>query len=105
MDQMQQLRTVWGGVPRKAQASIAAIAVATIVVLYLVVQMASSTDWVAIESGMQPAKTASAVKVLVDAKIAARIGDGGSSVQVPRESLDKARVALAEGNALGGSSY
>lgn len=103
MEQVKQLRGTLLGLPARAQLAVAGIAVATIVVLFVVISSATRTEWVTASSSLRIEKASAAQQALQDAKIESRLADNGTSVQVPKEFYDKARAALAEVNLLGGA--
>lgn len=104
MNQLTNARTFVEGLPRRAQFVILGIVAVTFVVLFLVVRAATATDWVSVRSGVSPEDTGQITAALEEANIAYEISAQGSSVQVAKEQVSEARVAMAEAGVLGGSS-
>ena len=96
MDQVKQMRTTLGGLPRQAQLAVMGIVVVTVLILMVVTRAATHTEWVTLSDGMQPATAAKAQKALDSGKIENRLGANATTLEVPKAQVSTAQAALAE---------
>lgn len=75
---------------------LAACAVAFLAAVFLVFRMASAPSYVTVMSGIDPAKSADITATLSAAGISGHLVSGGTELQVPQGSEDKAVTALAQ---------
>src|SRR4051794_37915549 len=65
------------------------------VVAFLLVSLATKPTYTTLSAGIDPAQTGKITTALESAGVAYKIGNGGTSIQVPESSISQARVALA----------
>ncbi|MEW6582107.1 MAG: flagellar basal-body MS-ring/collar protein FliF, partial [Actinomycetota bacterium] len=70
--------------------------------LFLLMRLSGSAAYSNLVAGVTPQDAASVTSKLRDAGIAYKLADGGSTVKVPADKLDQARIDLAQTNLLGG---
>jgi flagellar M-ring protein FliF len=92
--QLTSLRGAWSGIPARARYAIIAVAVATLVVLFLVLRASTSTEWKAVASDLPPEKIGEAQTALEEAGIESQVSENGLAIEVPVEDLPKAASAL-----------
>lgn len=106
MDQVKQIGGMWSTFPKRAQMAALAIAVGTLLVLFFVIRTSTHTTWVPVSTGIKSGASGNITAALDKAKIKYQINASGSSVEVPRSALQKARVALAgDGVLANGNSH
>ena len=100
---MQSVRSVLARLSPRGKIALAGAAVALLVLVFVLFQLATKQSYSTLASGVDPAETGDITKALEDKGIAYSVGDGGTAVQVASSDVAKARIALAEGNVVGGS--
>jgi flagellar M-ring protein FliF len=80
----------------KAKIALAAGAVATVVVLFLLVRMATAPSYQTLLSGIDPSDTGKVTKALDEQGISYELRNGGTAVAVLPDDTARARIALAE---------
>jgi flagellar M-ring protein FliF len=97
------VRTVLARLSPRGRIALAAACVAVVVLLFVMFQMATSKSYTTLASGVDPSETGQITKVLEEKGIAYQLQNGGTAVAVAGPDVSKARIALAEGDVLGGS--
>lgn len=100
---MQSVRSVLARLSPRGRIALAGAAVALVLLVFVLFQLATKQSSTTLASGVDPAETGDITKALEDKGIPYSVGDGGTSVSVPSSDVSKARIALAEGNVLGGT--
>jgi flagellar biosynthesis/type III secretory pathway M-ring protein FliF/YscJ len=92
--QLTRLRGAWSGIPARAQYAIIGVAVVTILIMFLVLRAATSTEWTVAASDLSNDKLGEAQTVLQEAGIENRVSATGAAIEVPVADLPKAANAL-----------
>lgn len=92
--QLTRLRGAWSGIPARAQYAIIGVAVVTILIMFLVLRAATSTEWSVAASGLSNDKLGQAQSVLDEAGITNRVSSTGGAIEVATVDLPKAANAL-----------
>ncbi|MCW2960834.1 MAG: flagellar M-ring protein FliF [Thermoleophilia bacterium] len=92
--QLNSLRGAWGTLPKRAQVAILAVTVVTVVVLFLVLRAATSTEWVVASQDLSADKLGQAEASLEEAGIEYRANPTGTALEVPKDMHGKAAAAL-----------
>jgi flagellar M-ring protein FliF len=100
---VQSVRSVLARLSPRGRIALAGAALALVVLVFVLFQLATKQSSTTLASGVDPAETGDITKALEDKGIPYSVGDGGTSVSVPSSDVSKARIALAEGNVLGGT--
>lgn len=100
---MATVRSVLAKLSTRGKIALGGAGLAVVVLLYVMFQMATQQSHATLASGIDPAETGDITKVLEEKGIGFETGDGGTSVAVAESDVDKARIALAESNVVGGS--
>lgn len=100
---MEAARSVLARLSTRGKFALGAAALAIIVLVYVMFQMATAQSNSTLASGIDPAETGDITKVLEDKGIGYEIGNAGTSVAVASGDVAKARIALAESDVVGGS--
>jgi flagellar M-ring protein FliF len=97
------VRSVLARLSTRGKIALGGAALAVLVLVIVMFQMATQQSYTKVASGIDPAETGQVTKALEEKGIGFQIGDGGTSVSVPESSVDQARIALAESDAVGGN--
>jgi flagellar M-ring protein FliF len=97
------VRSVLARLSTRGKIALGAAALAVVVLVFVLFQMATQQSYTKVASGIDPAETGEVTKALEAGGIAYQLGDGGTSVSVADSEVDRARIALAESNAIGGN--
>lgn len=100
---MDSVRSVLSRLSPRGRIALAGSALAVIVLVFVMFQMATQQSYSKVASGIDPAETGEVTTVLEEKGIGTQIGDGGTSVSVAASDVDKARIALAESDVIGGN--
>ncbi len=92
--QLTRLRGAWSGMPARAQYAIIGVAVVTILVMFLVLRAATSTEWTAVASDLPAEKLGEAEAALEEAGIEHRLSETGTAIEVAKADAPKAAAAL-----------
>jgi flagellar M-ring protein FliF len=92
--QLTRLRGAWSGMPTRAQYAIMGVAVVTVLVMFLVLRAATSTEWVPVASDLPAEKLGEAETALEEAGIEHRLSDTGTAIEVAKADAPKAASAL-----------
>ena len=92
--QLTRLRGAWSGMPARAQYAIIGVAVVTILVMFLVLRAATSTEWSMIAADLPADKLGEAETVLEEAGIEHRLAETGRAIEVAKADVPKAQAAL-----------
>jgi flagellar M-ring protein FliF len=92
--QLTRVRGAWSAMPARARYAIIGVAVATVLVLFLVLRAASSTTWTAVATDLPADKLGEAQVVLEEASIENRVSEDGTDIEVPEADAPKAANAL-----------
>ncbi len=100
---MASVRSVLSRLSPRGRIALAGAILAVVVLVFVLFQMATSQSYTTVASGIDPAETGQVTKALEADGIGYQIGGGGTSVSVAEGEVDKARIALAESDAVGGN--
>lgn len=100
---MASVRSVLSRLSPRGKLALGGAVLAVFVLLFVLFQMATQQSYTKVASGIDPAETGQVTKALEESGIAYQLGDGGTSVSVADSEVDKARIALAESDAVGGN--
>lgn len=100
---MQSVRSVLARLSPRGRIALAGAALALVLLVFVLFQLATKQSSSTLASGVDPAETGQITKALESKGIAYSVGDGGTSVSVASSDVAKARIALAESNVVGGS--
>src|SRR3954451_11366410 len=99
---MESLRTLFANMTPRGRMMLGGSVVGTLVVTFLLMQMAGAPSYDVVVAGINPADTGK-ISTALDAKgIHYKISNNGTSVQVQSDQISQAKVTLAEAG-LGGS--
>jgi flagellar M-ring protein FliF len=93
---VNQLTTLLSSATPKAKAGLAAGALLTLVVLFLLFRLATAPSYETMLTGIDPADTAKVTKALDEQGIAYELQNGGTALGVEGADAPRARIALAE---------
>lgn len=94
MQQLTKVRGAWGTLPTRAQYAVAGVAVVTLLIMFLVLRAATSTEWTPVASDLPTDKIGEAQGVLDEAGITNRVSETGSAIEVAKVDAPKAAAAL-----------
>jgi flagellar M-ring protein FliF len=97
------VRSVLARLSPRGRIALAGAAVAVLVLLFVMFQMASSKSYTTLASGVDPSETGEITAALEEKGIGYRLQNDGTAVAVADSEVSKARIALAESDVLGGS--
>jgi flagellar M-ring protein FliF len=100
---VDSVRSVLARLSPRGRIALAGAALAVVVLVFVMFQMATQQSYSKLASGIDPAETGEITKVLEEKGISSQVGDGGTSVSVSESDVDKARIALAESDVVGGN--
>ncbi len=100
---MQSVRSVLARLSPRGRIALGGAAIALILLVFVLFQLATKQSQTTLASGVDPAETGDITKVLEDKGIGYSVGDGGTSVAVASGDVAKARIALAESDVVGGN--
>ncbi len=92
--QLTRLRGAWGGMPTRAQYAIMGVAVVTVLIMFLVLRAATSTEWVPVASDLPAEKLGEAEAALDEAGITHQLSETGTAIEVAKADAPKAANAL-----------
>jgi len=92
---MKQLTAFFRGLNSRQRILLAAIAVAVLLVIGIFVRLSQTAEYKTLYTGLQPADEQSVVQSLGAKNISYQVSTDGTSVSVPADQLDKARLQLA----------
>jgi flagellar M-ring protein FliF len=95
--QLTSMRNAWGTLPKRAQVAILAVTVLTVLVLFLVLRTATSTEWTPVTQELSADKIGQAETILEEAGIEHQTTATGTALEVPRDAHGKAAAALMTG--------
>src|SRR4051794_17736285 len=99
---MEQIRTLFTNMTPRGRMMLGASVVGTLVLTFLLMQMAGAPSYDTVVAGLNPADTGK-ISSALDAKgIAYKLSNNGTALQVQSDQVSDAKVALAE-NGLGGT--
>ncbi len=100
---MASIRSVLARLSTRGRIALAGAAVAIVVLLFVMFQMASSQSYTTLASGVDPAETGQITGVLEGKGIAYQVRGDGTTVAVADSDVSQARIALAESDVVGGN--
>jgi flagellar M-ring protein FliF len=100
---VQSVRSVLARLSPRGRIALAGAALALVLLVFVLFQLATKQSQTTLASGIDPAETGNITKVLEGKGIAYSVGDGGTSISVAGPDVAKARIALAESDVVGGS--
>ncbi len=93
-EQLTRLRGSWSGMPARAQYAIMGVVVVTVLIMFLVLRAATSTEWVPVASDLPAEKLGEAEAALDEAGIAHQLSATGTAIEVAKADAPKAANAL-----------
>ena len=93
---MESLRTLFANMTPRGRMMLGASVVGTIVVAFLLMQMASAPSYTTLVGGLNPADTSKLTAALDSKGIKYQISNNGTSVQVADDQVSAAKIAMAE---------
>lgn len=100
---MASIRSVLGRLSTRGKIALGGAALALVVLVFVLFQMATKQSYATLATGIEPAETGQVTSVLEEKGIPYEIQNGGTAVAVSDADVSAARIALAESDALGGS--
>lgn len=100
---MESARAVLSNLSNRGKIALGGAALAVLILLFVLFRMATAPSYETVASGLDPADTGGVTKVLEENGIGYELRNNGTAVAVDDKDLDRARIALAESNAAGGS--
>ncbi|HVY97622.1 MAG TPA: flagellar basal-body MS-ring/collar protein FliF [Solirubrobacterales bacterium] len=100
---MASIRSVLARLSTRGRIALAGAAVAIVVLLFVMFQMATSQSYTTLASGVDPAETGQITGVLEDKGIPFEVRGDGTTVAVADSDVSQARIALAESDVVGGN--
>lgn len=100
---MAAARSVLARLSPRGRIALAGAGVAVLVLLFVMFQMATKQSYSTLASGIDPAETGDITGALEEKGIPYQVKNDGTAVAVAEPDVSKARIALAEGDVLGGS--
>lgn len=94
MQQLTKVRGAWGTLPARAQFAVIGVALATVLVMFLVLRAATATEWTPVASDLPSQKIGEAQTVLDEAGITNRVSETGTAIEVAKVDAPKAAAAL-----------
>ncbi len=85
----------WGGLSAQQKTAFAFSILILAILIGIVVMMASTPKYAQVFSNLSPADSNAIVTKLKEMKVNYRLTNGGSTIEVPSESIDETRMALA----------
>src|SRR4051794_26437974 len=93
---MEQIRTLFANMTPRGRMMLGASVVGTLVLTFLLMQMAGAPSYDTVVAGLNPADT-SKLTAALDAKgISYKLSNNGTAVQVQSDQVSDAKIALAE---------
>src|SRR3954451_16748841 len=93
---MESLRSLFANMTPRGRMMLGASVVGTIVVAFLLMQMAGAPSYETVAAGLNPADTGKLTAALDEKGISYKINNNGTAVQVEPDQLSEAKIALAE---------
>ncbi len=100
---MAQIKTVLARLSTRGKLALGGAALAIIVLVFVLFQMATKQSYTTLATGIEPAETGQVTEALEAKGIPFQVQDSGTAVGVPSSDVSQARIALAESDVLGGS--
>ncbi len=100
---MAQIKTVLARLSTRGKLALGGAALALIVLVFVLFQMATKQSYTTLATGIEPAETGQVTEALEAKGIPFQLQDSGTAVGVPSSDVSEARIALAESDVLGGS--
>lgn len=99
MGQLRKASDFWAGLAGPSRRLLVAAVAIFIVGLFLLMRLSGQVNYVTVATNIPTDQVADIQKQLEAAGIQPKLADSASTIQVPAESLDKARITLATGTA------
>src|SRR3954454_15206810 len=93
---MDQLRTLFTNMTPRGRMMLGGSVVGTLVLTFLLVQMAGAPSYDTVVAGINPADTSKLTSALDAKGISYKLSNNGTAVQVEADQVQDAKVALAE---------
>ncbi len=100
---MAQVRSVLARLSTRGKLALAGAALAVVVLVFVLFQMATKQSYTTLATGIEPAEAGQVTETLAAKGIPYQLQNGGTAVAVPGSEVPQARIALAESDALGGA--
>ena len=92
--QLTRMRDAWKGMPSRAQYAIIGVGIVTVLVMFLVLRAATSTEWSTIAADLPAEKLGEAETALEEAGIEHKLSDTGNAILVANTDVPKAQATL-----------
>jgi flagellar M-ring protein FliF len=100
---MASIRSVLARLSTRGKLALGGAAVAVLILVFVLFQMATKQSYTTLATGIEPAETGQVTEVLTEKGIPYQLESNGTAVGVPSANVSEARIALAESDALGGA--
>jgi flagellar M-ring protein FliF len=97
------IRSVLARLSTRGRLALGGAALALVVLVFVLFQMATKQSYSTLATGVEPAETGQITGVLEEKGIPYQLQDGGTAVAVADSDVSEARIALAESDVLGGT--
>jgi flagellar M-ring protein FliF len=97
------IKSVLGRLSPRGKIALGGSALAVLILVFVLFQMATKQSYTTLATGIEPAETGQVTEVLAEKGIPYKLENSGTAVGVPSASVSEARIALAESDALGGA--
>jgi flagellar M-ring protein FliF len=101
---LTKLTGFWGGLTTPARRLIVAAGVIFLVGVVLLARFTGQVEYATLTSGVSERDAAAITAELDSLGVAYRLSDGGGTIEVPADALDRTRLDLAGSNVLSGSN-
>jgi flagellar M-ring protein FliF len=98
-----QIRSVLARLSTRGKIALGGAALAVIILVFVLFQMATKQSYTTLATGIEPAETGQVTEALEAKGIPYQLQDSGTAVGVPSANVSEARIALAESDVLGGA--
>ncbi len=100
---MASVRSVLGRLSTRGKLALGGAALAVLILVFVLFQMATKQSYSTLATGIEPAETGKVTETLEAKGIPYQVQADGTAVAVPASEVSQARIALAESDALGGA--
>lgn len=100
---MASIRSVLSRLSTRGKIALGGAALAVIILVFVLFQMATKQSYTTLATGIEPAETGQVTEILAGKGIPYELQGSGTAVGVPSADVSEARIALAESDVLGGS--
>src|SRR5690349_14068630 len=100
---MESLRSLFANMTPRGRMMLGASVVGTLVVTFLLMQMAGAPSYDTVVAGLNPAETGKLTAALDEKGISYKISNNGTSVSVQSDQMNDAKIVIAEKGLSAGS--